>query len=368
MSEAHDYPQWRDDDDDKELSEKCNAGVEAKLERQRKYVALAQKLGLISSDEGVSCNPDGVGESANPEEQAYLDLISDIINDGKGKLINNRTGIRTKRLLGRQLRFKLERVGEDGTVELVLPAFTTKRVFVRGVLKELLWFRDGCTDANKLAEKGVNIWLDNTTREALDKRGLFHYREGDCGPVYGFQWRHFNADYVDCETDYTGKGTDQLAWVIDEVKNNQMSRQIVLNAWNAADIHKMALPPCHTMAQFIVDDGKLTCIVTMRSADMGLGVPFNVVSYAVLTAMIAHLAGLGCGELIINMGDTHVYENHIEPLKKQLARTPTAFPTLRIKDGVEGAPSINTIDDFTMANFEVVGYTPQERIQMKMAV
>lgn len=203
------------------------------------------------------------------------------------------------------------------------PLLTTKRVFWRGVAEELLWFIQGSTDAKLLQEKNIKIWDGNSTRQFLDSAG-FHDREvGDLGPVYGFQWRHFGAEYIDCDADYTGKGVDQLAEVIDKIKNNPTDRRIIMSAWNPKDLPLMALPPCHMFCQFFVSmpsstlssRKQLSCHMYQRSCDLGLGVPFNIASYALLTHMIAKVTDCEASELTLAMGDAHVYRDHVEPLQ-----------------------------------------------------
>jgi thymidylate synthase len=182
--------------------------------------------------------------------------------------------------------------------------------------------------------------------------------------VYGFQWRHWGAKYVDHKTDYTNQGIDQLAECINKIKNNPTDRRIILSAWNVSDLDQMALPPCHSFCQFFVSLKKreLSCHMYQRSCDVGLGVPFNIASYALLTIMIAHVCDLNPGELIYSMGDTHVYTNHIDALKQQLERTPKEFPTLKIRRNME------SINDFSFDDFELVGYNPHKPIKMDMAV
>jgi len=243
------------------------------------------------------------------------------------------------------------------------PLLTTKRVFWRGVVEELLWFIKGSTNGKELSEKGVKIWEANGSKEFLEKQGITDREEGDLGPVYGFQWRHSGAKYKDMHADYTGKGIDQLADVINTIKNNPASRRIIMCAWNPTDLKAMALPPCHCLAQFYVANGELSCQLYQRSADMGLGVPFNVASYALLTVMVAQVTGLKPGEFIHTLGDAHVYLNHIEPLKEQLRREPRDFPKLVIK-----RPEIRDINEFEYEDFELVGYKPHPRIVMNMAV
>ena len=329
------------------------------------------------------------GAHINPEEMQYLELCRDIIEngvslrDGACTLVllfiktllcfiiivfnptsnsfrqikrGDRTGTGTLSKFGTQMRFSLR----DGT----LPLLTTKRVFWRGVAEELLWFISGNTNGNDLANKDIHIWDGNGSREFLDQRGLGHREVGDLGPVYGFQWRHFGAKYVDMHTDYNGKGVDQLAECIDKIKNNPEDRRIILSAWNPADLNEMALPPCHMFCQFYVDTerGELSCQMYQRSADMGLGVPFNIASYALLTHMMAQACGLKPGEFVHTLGDAHVYSNHVEALKEQLTRLPRAFPKIKIN------PDRKSIDDFVFEDFEVIGYNPQKSIKMTMAV
>ena len=295
-------------------------------------------------------------ERSNKEEEQYLSLIRKILKEGIER--GDRTGTGTKSLFGAQMRFDLR----DGT----LPLLTTKKTFWRGVAEELLWFISGSTNANLLKEKNVRIWDGNASKEFLESRGLGHREEGDLGPVYGFQWRHFGADYKDMHTDYTGQGVDQLAQCIDKIKNNPEDRRILMSAWNPSALDEMALPPCHLLCQFYVDTTKneVSCHMYQRSADMGLGVPFNIASYALLTHLVAHVTGRKPGDLVHTLGDAHVYLNHIEPLKEQLERSPRAFPKIFIDD----PEKTKTIDDFTYQDLHVVGYNPYEKISMKMAV
>lgn len=292
-------------------------------------------------------------ENLDHDEYEYLNLISKILK--KGKTRTDRTGVGTVSLFGAQMRFSLT----DS-----FPLLTTKRVFWRGVMEELLWFIKGCTDGNVLSEKNVKIWEANGSREFLDSRGLTDNRVGDLGPVYGFQWRHFGAEYKGCDENYEGKGVDQLKEVIKQIRNNPDSRRIIMSGWNPVDIPKMALPPCHLLCQFYVQDGFLSCQLYQRSADMGLGVPFNIASYALLTYMIAHVTGLKPGDFVHTIGDAHVYSNHVEPLKQQIQRIPRTFPLLKISP----RPEIKEIDDFLPTDFEIIGYKPHPKIQMDMAV
>nr|XP_018671003.1 thymidylate synthase-like [Ciona intestinalis] len=242
------------------------------------------------------------------------------------------------------------------------PLLTTKRVFWRGVAEELLWFIRGSTNAKELADKNVHIWDANGSRKFLDNIGLTEREEFDLGPVYGFQWRHYGAEYKDMHSDYTNQGVDQLKKVIDTIRTNPNDRRIIMCAWNPVDLPKMALPPCHAFAQFYVCNGELSCQLYQRSADMGLGVPFNIASYSLLTCMIAHVTGLKPGDFVHTLGDAHVYLNHIEPLKEQLKREPRPFPTLKFKRDV------NSIDEITMEDLVLEGYKPHKKIQMEMAL
>jgi thymidylate synthase len=246
----------------------------------------------------------------------YLDLVRDII--AAGAVRDDHTGTGTVSLFGRSMRFNL-RGG-------VFPLLTTKRVFWRGVAEELLWFISGSTDASALAAKGIGIWDGNGSRAFLDSVGLSHREEGDLGPVYGFQWRHWGAAYGTKHDDYKGQGIDQLAEIIRLLKHDPTSRRIVMSAWNPTDLPAMALPPCHMFAQFYVAHGEVSCQLYQRSGDVGLGVPFNIASYALLTRLLAQVCGLEAGELVHVLGDAHVYANHVGPLREQLLNAPRPFP------------------------------------------
>lgn len=289
--------------------------------------------------------------AANEEEQRYLALVREIIEKGDPRL--DRTAVGTRALFGRALDFDL---GEH------FPLLTTKRVFWRGAVEELLWFIRGNTSAVALAARGVHIWDQNGTREFLDSRGLVDREEGDLGPVYGFQWRHWGAKYTTARADYTGQGVDQLAEVIRKIKEDPADRRIVLSAWNVEALPEMALPPCHMFCQFFVAGDRLSCQMYQRSADMGLGVPFNIASYALLTHLVAHVCGLRPHRLIMVFGDAHVYETHLAPLLEQCDRVPRSFPTLHIKR------QVSDIEDFTIGDLELRDYEPYPPIAMKMAV
>ncbi|XP_078431131.1 bifunctional dihydrofolate reductase-thymidylate synthase-like isoform X2 [Wolffia australiana] len=285
------------------------------------------------------------------EEYEYLKLVENIIANGVQK--DDRTGTGTLSLFGCQMRFNLRRS---------FPLLTSKKVFWRGVVEELLWFISGSTNANVLREKGIHIWDGNASRQYLDSIRLDSREEGDLGPIYGFQWRHFGAKYEGMHADYTNKGFDQLLDVIDKIKNNPDDRRIVLSAWNPSDLKLMALPPCHMFAQFYVANGELSCQMYQRSADMGLGVPFNIASYSLLTCIIAHVCGLVPGDFVHVLGDAHIYSTHVRPLQEQLKKQPKPFPVLKIN------PEKRDIDSFVSSDFQLIGYDPHQKIEMKMAV
>ncbi|KAK1269326.1 hypothetical protein QJS04_geneDACA005111 [Acorus gramineus] len=285
------------------------------------------------------------------DEYKYLKLVQDIIIDGFKK--DDRTGTGTLSKFGCQMRCNLRKS---------FPLLTTKRVFWRGVVEELLWFISGSTNAKVLQDKGVCIWDSNASRDYLDSIGLKDREEGDLGPIYGFQWRHFGARYTDMHADYTGQGFDQLMDVIDKIKNKPSDRRIILSAWNPSDLKLMALPPCHMFAQFYVANGELSCQMYQRSADMGLGVPFNIASYALLTCIIAQVCDLTPGDFIHVFGDAHVYKTHVRPLQDQLQKQPKPFPVLKIN------PQKKDVDSFEAADFKLIGYCPHQKIEMRMAV
>ncbi|KAI5245057.1 thymidylate synthase [Aureobasidium subglaciale] len=312
-------------------------------------------------------------QHAAHEEYQYLDLIRDILESGEHR--PDRTGTGTFSIFApNQLRFRLS---DKDTGKLILPLLTTKRVFLRAVIAELLWFVAGTTTSTPLTEQGIKIWDGNGSRDYLDSVGLSHREVGDLGPVYGFQWRHFGAEYKDAKTDYTGQGVDQLAEVVHKLKHNPYDRRIILSAWNPADLKKMALPPCHMFAQFYVSfpkdaptkadgskQGTLHSILYQRSCDMGLGVPFNIASYALLTHMLAKVCDLIPGTFTHTMGDAHVYCDHVDALKLQIERVPKDFPELVI----EKPDSDLSIDDWKVEDFKVLGYDPHKGIAMKMSV
>lgn len=285
-------------------------------------------------------------------ELQYINLIKHILENGISK--DDRTGIGTLSIFGYNMKFNLRES---------FPLLTTKKVYWKGVVEELLWFISGSTDSNILKEKGVKIWEGNSSREFLDSRGLSHYDQGDIGAGYGFQWRHFGAKYTNMYDSYEGKGIDQLQDVIYKIKNTPDDRRIIMSAWNPADLDKMALPPCHIFVQFWVDTNKkeLHSQMYQRSCDVGLGVPFNIASYALLTCIIAKLCDLTPGDFHYCMGDTHIYKNHIDAMKLQITRDPYDFPKINIKD-------ITDIDNIKFNDIELIDYKYYENIKMNMAV
>lgn len=285
------------------------------------------------------------------DEYQYLRLVRKVLAEGHEK--SDRTGTGTLSLFGERMRFCLR----DSTI----PLLTTKRVFWRGVVEELLWFIRGSTDAGELAAKGVHIWDGNGSREFLDEMGFTDREVGDLGPVYGFQWRHFGGVYLAPALNHKSGGIDQLAEVVRKLRTCPDDRRILMCAWSP-DIDEMVLPPCHVLTQFYVANGELSCQMYQRSADIGLGVPFNIASYALLTHMLAHVCGLRAGEFIHIVGDAHIYKNHVAALNEQLEREPLPFPRLRFRRQVA------EIDDFQSDDFELVGYKCHGPIRMEMAV
>ena len=278
-------------------------------------------------------------EYINKDEFQYLQVLNDVLN--KGVNVESRNGT-VRSLFGSKMVFNLER----------FPLLTTKKMGYKTILRELLWFIKGSTDNQLLTDKNVHIWDGNSSKEYLESRGL-SYEQNDLGPIYGFQWRHFGAEYKDRFTDYKGKGVDQLHWLINEIKQNPSSRRLILSAWNVSDLDKMALPPCHILSQFYVNQelGTLSCQLYQRSGDMFLGVPFNISSYAFLTCILAKLTGYKPGELHHVIGDSHIYEEHNTSVITQLKRVPKPFPILTISDDLTDIDTISE-DMFLIENYE----------------
>ena len=261
----------------------------------------------------------------------YLDLLDTVLHKGVRK--GDRTGTGTLSIFGHQMRFDLA----DG-----FPAVTTKKLHVKSVVGELIWFLQGSTNVRWLQQQGISIW-----DEWADA-------DGELGPVYGSQWRSWPAP--------DGRRIDQIAAVVHSIRTNPDSRRHIVNAWNVADIEQMALPPCHTMFQFYVADGRLSCQLYQRSADVFLGVPFNIASYALLTHLIAQVTDLAPGEFVHTLGDAHLYLNHVEQAEVQLSREPRPLPTLRLN------PARRQIDEFEIADVELIGYDPHPGIKAPIAV
>lgn len=294
----------------------------------------------------------------NLEEQQYQYLLQNIIDNGSTR--DDRTGVGTKGVFGTRLKFSLENNR--------VPMLTTKKMFAKGIIEELLFFLRGDTNTKLLEAKGVNIWKGNTTREFLDKKDLTWLPAGHMGKGYGFQWRHFGGD-LDLDNPYKvgigEEGTDQLAQVIKTLKTNPTDRRIIMSAWNPADLHHMALPPCHMMVQFYVDNGKLSSQFYMRSVDTFLGLPFNLLSYAILTRIVAQTVGMEAKELVFVGGDTHIYLNHLDQVKEQLSREPFAFPTMTINKSLS---TVEDIEALQLSDFLFEGYQSHPSIKAEMAI
>jgi len=261
----------------------------------------------------------------------YHQLMTHVLEHGTKK--EDRTGTGTQSVFGYQARYNLK----DG-----FPLVTTKKLHLKSIIHELLWFLQGDTNIKYLKDNGVSIW-----NEWADE-------EGNLGPVYGSQWRSWHGA--------NGETIDQITSVVNQIKKNPDSRRLIVSAWNVAEIEKMALPPCHAFFQFYVADGKLSCQLYQRSADIFLGVPFNIASYALLTMMMAQVTGLDCGDFVHTMGDAHLYTNHIEQAKLQLTRDFRPLPTMKIN------PEVKDIFDFKFSDFELIGYDPHPHIKAPVAI
>lgn len=285
------------------------------------------------------------------DENQYLNLIKDILNDGT--LIEGRNG-NVKTIIGSAMHFSLK--------NNTMPLLTSKKVAWKTCLKELLWFISGKTDNNILKAQNVKIWNGNSSREYLDSVGLSNLDENDLGPVYGHQWRHFNAEYKTKDYDYDGEGVDQLENVIKLLKDpkTRASRRIIMSAWNPCQINEMALPPCHILCQFNVIGNKLSCILYQRSGDVGLGVPFNIASYSFLTHLLAKHCDLEADEFMYYLGNCHIYDDHIDSLGSQVNNSLMDFPKIRIVNKKQD------INDYTLEDFEIIDYKHNNEIKMEM--
>ena len=282
-------------------------------------------------------------------EQAYLDLIRYVRDHGTQK--GDRTGTGTLSVFGAQMRFDLN----DG-----FPLLTTKKIHTKSVIYELLWFLKGDTHVQYLQDHGVRIWNEWATAEQTARFGR---AEGDLGPVYGHQWRNFGAS-TDEQGNYLADGVDQIRQVVEQIKTNPNSRRLIVSGWNPKEADQVALPPCHTLFQFFVADGKLSCQLYQRSADLFLGVPFNIASYALLTHMIAQVTGLGVGEFVWTGGDCHIYNNHLAQVNEQLSREREMYPLPQLQLN----PSIDNIFAFKFDDITIQNYQSHPTIKAEVAV
>jgi thymidylate synthase len=279
--------------------------------------------------------------------QAYHDLLRRILDEGAPR--TDRTGTGTIGVFGHQMRFDLA---------AGFPLVTTKKVHLKSVVGELLWFLAGRTDNAWLNERGVTIWDEWATAAQCARFGR---APGELGPIYGHQWRNFGATRLP-DGGYAADGKDQIAWVLSEIRRNPDSRRLIVSGWHPGEAEQVALPPCHTLFQFHVQDGRLSCQLYQRSADCFLGVPFNIASYALLTALVAHVSGLRCGDFVHTLGDAHLYRNHLDQARLQLTRAPRALPTLRLD------PAIADLACIRPDQIAVDGYDPWPAIKAPVAV
>jgi thymidylate synthase len=279
--------------------------------------------------------------------QAYLDLLRTTLDHGRERA--DRTGVGTIGIFGYQMRFSLR----DG-----FPLLTTKKLHLRSIIYELLWFIGGETHVDSLTKNGVTIWNEWATAEQCARFGR---KPGDLGPVYGHQWRNFGAT-ARPDGSYAADGVDQLASVLSEIRQNPNSRRLIVTGWNPAEADKVALPPCHTLFQFYVQDGELSCQLYQRSADIFLGVPFNIASYALLTLMVAQVSGLKPGDFVHTFGDAHLYKNHLAQAREQLTREPRPLPRMILD------PSVRDLFAFRYEHFKLEGYDPHPHIRAEVAV
>ena len=290
-----------------------------------------------------------LSESINTIEMEYLRTLKYIYENGKARVSRNSEVISL--FSPPSMRFDLT---------TGFPLLTSKKMPWKMILRELLWFISGSTDNKELQKNNIHIWDGNSSKEYLKTRGLNNYNNGELGPIYGFQWRHFGAEYTSCQDDYSGKGFDQLKYIIDEIKNNPGSRRIILNSWNPPDLESMALPPCHVMVQFYIDDIHIDARLTQRSGDMFLGIPFNIASYSMLLHIIGNITGYEPRYFIHDIGDAHIYKDHITSIEKQFKRK-TYNPPKFVING-----KIDSIDSITEDLFNMINYTSYPSITAKM--
>ena len=282
-------------------------------------------------------------------EYNYLQLLEKVYFTGEKRMTRNGE---TYSIFGESLEFDIEQYG--------FPLLTTKKMFTKGIIKELLWFLKGHTDSNELSKDGVNIWTGNTSREYLDSIGLSHYPEGCAGPIYGFQWRYFNAKYDPIHMIPIENGIDQLMNIINEIKTNPSSRRLVISGWNPEQMSQMCLPPCHVLYQFYIENNKLSCQMYQRSADLFLGLPFNIASTSLLTYIIASMTNYNVGKVKICIGDAHIYNDHIPNILEQITRNPFQFPQLTIKNKRE------LLEEWEYEDFSIQNYHSHESLKSKM--
>lgn len=324
-----------------------------------KYVISSYKP-LVKRSDGVEFRDvHYIASDENTSENEYLDLLSTVLNIGKKRI--DRTNVGTIAVFSRQMHFDISKS---------VPFLTTKFLPWKSVIKELLWFIRGDTNSKILEKQGVNIWKDNSSREFLDARGLTQYEVGDIGPMYGYNWRNFGYEYSGCDTDYSGKGFDQIKNLIVNLIAEPFSRRHMITTFNPSIIEQSCLAPCHgIVCQFYVEEDEndvrlLSCHIYNRSQDMFLGVPFNIASYAVLVYIIAKLTDMKPNELIVSTGDTHIYNTHIEQVKEQLKRTPLAQPVLVVSDTIKN----KELEEITIDDFELIGYCHHAAIKAPMAI
>jgi thymidylate synthase len=279
--------------------------------------------------------------------KAYLDLLQRILDEGRDR--EDRTGTGTRGVFGHHMRFDL-RAG--------FPLLTTKKLHLRSIAHELLWFLRGETHVASLQKEGVKIWDEWATAEQTARFGR---KEGDLGPIYGHQWRNFGATRK-ADGTYENDGVDQIARLLEQIRTNPNSRRLIVSGWNPKEADEVALPPCHTLFQLYVQSGELSCQLYQRSGDVFLGVPFNIASYALLTMMIAHVSGLRPGEFVHTLGDAHLYRNHLDQAREQLKRTPRALPRLVLN------PAVKDLFSFRYEDITLEGYDPLPHIKAEVSV
>lgn len=285
-------------------------------------------------------------------ENEYLRLLRTVIDQGEHILGRNGN---TKAIFGEQIKFDLS----DG-----FPLLTTKRMFFKGIIGELLWFINGHTNAHMLSDKGIHIWDGNSSRESLDSRGLHEYEEGICGPIYGYQWRHFNAEYKP-DGKPSEQGFDQLKHVVDQIRSEPNSRRILLTSWNPIQLNEMCLEPCHVLYQFRVYHNKLHCHMYQRSCDVFLGLPFNISSVSLLTILLSKVCNLSPGTVTISFGDVHLYCTHIDQAHQQIVREPFKPPSIQIHKQLS---SISDLENLNISDIELIDYNSHPKISAKMVV